>query len=135
MIVVIAGIFLNSRNHTRVWIWVTFGMGKNFHMNTICQSLGEEKCKGLPFYHSFTGCDTTSQFPGKRKKSSRAAWKAYPSVTRDFQYPAKNSLQQLDMGPTVFQTLERFTCVLYDKTTSITNVNDLRQDIYLLKES
>ena len=103
-------------------IWVAFGMGKNFrhyHINTICQSLGEEKCTGLPLYHSFTGCDTTSQFLGKGKKSSWVAWKAFSNVTRAFQYAAENPFQLLELESPVFQTLERFTCVLYDKTTEL----------------
>ena len=34
-------------------IWVAFGMGKHFqyyHINTICQNLGEPLCQALPFY-------------------------------------------------------------------------------------
>ena len=134
VIVVIAGIFFElQKSYSGLDVWVAFGMGKNiqyYHMNTVCQGLGEEKCTGLPFYNSFTGCDTTSQFLGKGKKSSWVAWKAYSSVTRAFQYAAKNPFQLLDCDSTIFQTLERFTCVLYDKTTPITKVNNLRQDLF-----
>lgn len=134
VIVVIAGIFFQLQKlYSGLDVWIEFGMGKNvqyYHMNRICQSLGEEKCTGLPFYHSFTGCDTTSQFLGKGKKSSWVAWKAYPSVTRAFQYPCKNPFQPLNSESPIFQTLERFTCVLYDKTTSINKVNNLRQDLF-----
>ena len=62
VIVIIAGIFFKlQRMYSDLDIWVAFGMGKNFqyyHMNAICQSLGEGKCTGLPFYHAFTGCDS-----------------------------------------------------------------------------
>ena len=50
-----------------------FGAGKNFryvYINALCNALGEEKSVALPFFHSFTGCDTTSGFFGKGKKSS-----------------------------------------------------------------
>lgn len=134
VIVIIAGIFFElQRIYSDLDIWVAFGMGKNFqyyHMNAICQSLGEGKCTGLPFYHAFTGCDTTSQFLGKGKKSSWGAWKVYSSATTAFQCAAESPFQTLDLASTVFQTLERFTCVLYDKTTAITTVNDLRQDLF-----
>ena len=30
----------------------------------------------------------------------------------------------------VFSVLERFTCVLYDKTTGLSMVNDVRQDLF-----
>ena len=49
-------------------IFVGFGTGKHFKINSICQSLGKEKSRALPFFHTFTGCDTTSQFLGKGKK-------------------------------------------------------------------
>jgi len=56
-------------------IWVVFGTGKNYafwHINTISFNLGEEKSTGLPFFHSFTGCDTTSSFFRRRKKWIRS---------------------------------------------------------------
>ena len=134
VIVILAGIFfeLQSR-YSNLDIWLAFGTGKNFryfHLNTVCQSLGKGKWKGLPFFHAFTGCDTTSQFFGKAKKSSWEAWKSDSSVTRAFQYTVENPFQLLDVTSTVFQTIERFVCVLYDKTTSITRVNELRQDLF-----
>ena len=47
------------------------------------------------------------------------------------QNPSGMPFQLLDLGSTTFQKLEeRFTCVLYDKTTSIPNVNDLRKDLF-----
>lgn len=52
-------------------IWVAFGVGKNFvfwHINTICSNLGEAKSTALPFFHSFTGCDTTSRFFRRGKR-------------------------------------------------------------------
>ncbi len=54
-------------------LWVGFGAGKHFryyHINSICLELGEDKCQALPFFHAFTGCDVTSQFNGKGKKSA-----------------------------------------------------------------
>lgn len=134
VIIIIAGIFFELQEiYPDMDIWVAFGMGKNFHyfhMNNICQSLGKEKCQGLPFFHAFTGCDTTSQFLGKGKKSSWGAWKAYPSATAAFQFVLSNPFKKVDKDSTLFELIERFTCVLYDKTTSITRINDLRQDMF-----
>lgn len=50
----------------------------NLHVNKICHILG---VPSLALYHAFTGCDTTSQFFGKAKKSSWEARKSYPSAT------------------------------------------------------
>ena len=62
--------------NAHVNIWVAFGMGRNFKfisINRICASLGEQKSRSLPVFHALTGCDTTSAFNGKGKRS---AWKA-----------------------------------------------------------
>ena len=57
--------------------WIAFGMGKNYrlyHINGICGSLGEPRSRALPVFHAFSGCDTTSAFNGKGKKSLWQAW-------------------------------------------------------------
>ena len=38
----------------------------------------------MPYFHSFTGCDTTSSFFRKGKKKAQKAWKSYPDVTTAF---------------------------------------------------
>ena len=52
VIVILAGIFFELQSqYSNLDIWVAFGVGKNyqhFHLNDICQSFGEGKCKGLP---------------------------------------------------------------------------------------
>jgi len=57
-------------------IWIAFGVGKNFsyyHIIALYEDLGKEIPLGLPVFHSFTGCDTTSGFYGRGKK---LAWEA-----------------------------------------------------------
>ena len=86
-------------------------MGKYFqqiHVNNLCQELGESKCTGLQFFHSFTGCDTTSQIHGKGKKSAWEAWKSYPSVTKAFEFAVAHSFQNLEDSSSIFQLLECF---------------------------
>ncbi len=99
----------------------------------ICLNLGKQKCVALPFYHSFTGCDTTLQFFGKAKKSTWEAWKSYSSITHVFQAVRINPFKKLMATSPEFVDLERFTCVIYDKTTSISQVNDLRQELFSRK--
>ena len=46
-------------------VWVEYGVGKNMAYHNIkaaSDHQGELKAKGLLFFHSFTGCDTTSSF-------------------------------------------------------------------------
>lgn len=137
VIAILAGIFFElSSMCADLDIWVGFGMSKHFkyyHMNSICQQLGEAKCRGLPFFHAFTGCDTTSQFSGRGKKSSWEAWKSYSTAAEAFQFVAEHPFQALTESSTVFETLERFTCILYDKSTAFSKVNELRQDLFSKK--
>jgi len=134
VIVIAVGVFFElQRMYPNIDIWVSFGMGKhfeNYHINLICHSLGEERCRGLPFYHSFTGCDTTSQLVGKGKRSSWGAWSSHSAVTKAFQYAAEHPFKILNIESPEFELLERFTCVLYDKTTSTCKVNILRQELF-----
>ena len=70
VIVTLTGLFGNLPSSVNVW--VAFSTGKNYRyycINTIYQSLREDKSRALPFFHAFSGCDTTSQFNGKAKKS------------------------------------------------------------------
>ena len=65
-------------------IWVAFGMGNNYrfyHINVICASLGDPQSRALPAFDVFSGCDITSAFGGKGKKSIWQAWQAYKEVT------------------------------------------------------
>lgn len=117
-------------------IWVAFGVGKRFTyipINTIAEALGEDKCVALPAFHSFTGCDTVSSFYGKGKKKAWEAWKCYPKVTDAFQLMAKRPYTYLNIETEHFKVLERFTVVLYDKTSSMETVNETRRDMFCQK--
>ena len=81
-------------------IWVAFGMGKHYrfyHINAICTDLGVPQSRALSVFHAFSGCDTTSAFSGKGKKSVWQAWKVYEEFTNTFVYPARNPFQILSM--------------------------------------
>ena len=76
LVILIAQFHTLSSTRPGLSFWVAFGMGKNFQrlsVNTICEYLGEQKCRAPPFFHAFIGSDTTSAFLGKGKKS---AWEA-----------------------------------------------------------
>jgi len=53
--------------------WIEFGIGKHYlfipaHLIPTC--LGLDKAKALPFFHTNTGCDTTSAFAGVGKRTA-----------------------------------------------------------------
>lgn len=134
VVVILVGIFFKLLTYERNFqLWVAFGKGKNFryyHINAICQELGENQSQALSFFHAFTGSDTTSQFSGKGKKTAWKTWEAYPSATKGFLFPAKNPFKIVDNKTKEFELIERFTCIMYDGTTELGNINEVRQDLF-----
>ena len=117
-------------------IWVAFGMGKNYrfyHINAICEMLGEQRSRALPVFHTFSGCDTTSAFNGKGKKSAWQAWQAYEDVTETFAYLVGHPFERLNLDSDSFQKIERFTAILYDKTSPLSYVNETRKELFCVK--
>lgn len=120
-------------SHPDANISISFGMGKNFcfySINNICASLGEQRSRALPVFHAFTGCDQTSAFNGKGKKSAWQAWQAYEDVTDTLVYLAHNPFEQLWKESPHFKNLERWTVIMYDRTSACTSINETRMDLF-----
>ena len=63
---------------------VAIGTGKSFRYvdtTAIAHVRSVDKCKALPVFHELTGCDTTSCFAGRGKRTAWASWNAFSSVT------------------------------------------------------
>ncbi len=103
------------------------------HINAICQALAKEKSMSLPIFHCFTGCNTTSAFFGKGKKSAWETWNAYPEVTETFMYMSTHPHMSLTKESQHFQNLERFTVVLYDRASSLESVDKARKELFCQK--
>ena len=117
-------------------IWVAFGTGKNYTLYSIvhiCASLGHHKSQALPVFHAFTGCDTTSSFRGKGKKSAWNAWQACDEVTETFMHLACNPFVVFNVDSHHFQMLERLAVLMYDKTSQHISVNEVRRESFCLK--
>ena len=113
----------------RAKVWVAFGMGRHFSIisiNSICSTLGEARSRALPVFHAFTGCDCTSQFCGIGKKTAWRAWELNSQVTPALQNIATHPFQQLAVSSKNFQKLERFTIIMYDRSSPLASVNDTR---------
>jgi len=88
-------------------------MGKHVHViaaHIIALSLGVDKSRALPFFHALTGCDTTSCFFHRGKKSAWETWNVYPEVTQAFLELC--DLQLDDIKSDAFKLLERFVVIL-----------------------
>lgn len=61
---------------------VEFGVGKDIKVisiNKLYAFLGHDGSKSLPFFHAFSGSDSTSGFRGNGKKTIFKIWKSFPS--------------------------------------------------------
>jgi hypothetical protein len=114
-------------------LWLAFGMGRNFRfisVNSICDVLGEPRSTSLPVFHALTGCDTTSCFFGKGKKSAWQAWEIFPEVTPTFEMLAKTPFMQLTADAPLFKQIERYTVILYDKLSPSSDINLTRMELF-----
>ena len=112
---------------------VKHGVGKNYRflsVNAISHTLGEPKSRALPVFHALSGCDTTSAFRGKGKKSAWQAWQAFEEVTATFEHLSLHPFEDLNADSSHFATIERFIVVLYDRTSPLSLVNDEREELF-----
>ena len=84
----------------------------------------------MPYFHSFTGCDTTSSFFRKGKKTAWEAWKSYPDVTTAFATIALDPFLDFNRQSQIFGLLQRFTVVLYSKGSTLEHVDELRKELF-----
>ena len=115
-------------------LWLAFGTGNTFRYldaTAMAQVLGEAKCKALPAFHAFSGCDVTSSFSGKGKRTAWKAWNAFDDATAALCILATTPTIQ-DIR-SVLQTIERLVVLMYDRGSSESNVNCQRQILFASK--
>jgi hypothetical protein len=94
---------------------------KYIDIPAICRKLGEDVCKALPGMHAFSGCDTTSSFCGKGKKTFFKFMKkdaAFMSAMTDLG-------ERLDIPTDLLADCEKGVCCIYDEPNA-TSVNEVR---------
>ena len=89
---------------------------KIYSANDIYNEVGESCCLGLPFFHAFTGCDSTSSFFEKSKKKLFEHW-----MKSEHTQDVTLAFQQLRWLPTTetfgnnIDIIEQFVATLYCK--------------------
>ena len=83
----------------------------------------------MPLFHAITGCDTVSFF-GDGQKTAWDVWNVYPDLT--------NTLLRLMLMPdkvddVSMAVIERFVVLLYDKMSTMVEVNLARKDLFSKK--
>ena len=116
-------------------LWISFGSSKQVRYlpaRSIATSLGREKASVLSIFHALTGCDTVSFFSGREKETAWDVWNVFPELT-----PVLKAMLMLpeDIEDTCLDVIERFVILLYDHTSSLSKVNEFRQELFSKKAS
>jgi len=111
-------------------LWISFGSSKQVRYlpaHTIATSLGKEKAGVLLMFHALAGRDSVSFFSGRGKKTAWEVWNVFPELT-----PVLKAMLMLqeDIDDTCLDVIERFEILLYDRTSSLSKVNDVRQELF-----
>ena len=134
VVIILLGLFHSlSTQFCDADIWIAFGQKKYFryyHINTLYEAWGERKCRSLPFFHAFTGSDTTSQFFRHGKKSAWHAWTCFPDVTEALLVPSEEPFIHIEIASSLFGLMERFVCLMYDSSSPLLSVNDMRRELF-----
>ena len=113
-------------------LWIEFGVGKSLQfipIHEISNGLGPSVCNAYLFFHSFSGCDTTSSCSGRGKKSFHETWKLLPELT-----PIFDKLSSIANPEEIltddYKTLERFIVTLYSSTINTEEVDVARRILF-----
>ncbi|KAG0695452.1 hypothetical protein GWK47_026888 [Chionoecetes opilio] len=87
----------------------------------------------VPF--PFPDRDDQPPFPVRRngKKSAWEAWNAYVEVTEAFNNFMNHPYMTVTVNCKQFQLLERFTVIIYNKTSNLDSVNEARRELFSQK--
>ena len=113
-------------------LWIEFGSGKHkmfYPIHLFQRNLGDEKSRALLFFHAFTGCDQVSYFNSCKKKTAWKTWTTFPEITAAFVRLSDTPSHQ-DVTE-AFPLIERFTCLMYKRTTNAVSVNEARREMFV----
>ena len=107
-------------------LWVAFGIQRRYWyipIHNIVAKLGQAKSAALPAFHALTGCDTTSSFFGKGKRTAWTVWQSLPELTVPLQLLSRPHPSE-EILTTHTDVLQRFVLQLYGVSEiDITTVN------------
>ena len=119
-------------------LWIKFGSGKNLRnidINALSEENGRSISRGLPFFHAMTGCDTTSAFKGRAKKSAWQTWMSCEFITPVFEHLSQQPFSEVTQDSNEFQQLERFIVKMYSKTVDAQTVNEGRKLLFAANQN
>ena len=119
-------------------LWIKFGSGSSqqmIHINSVYSTIGQTTARGLPFFHALTGCDTTSSFKGKGKKTAWQTWKGYQAISPIFESLSQNPFADLSIDSPMFHQIQKFVMRMYSKNLETGNVNEGQKLLFGLNQN
>ena len=95
------------------------------NIHAIARDLGVDVNLGLTALHAFTGCDTTSAFVRNGKVTPLKLLKKHPEFLPTFHALGTS----VDLANSVFEDLEKFTCLMYGNKSA--EISYLRHEKFI----
>ena len=93
-------------------------------------NLGITVSRALLGYHAYTGCDSVSSFAGKGKMSGLKLLMTNVNYQNLF---LKVGISW-NVSDSMFDALQKFTCLIYDANTKCSDVNSLRHEMFVKRK-
>ena len=97
------------------------------------ERLGQQLCQAIPFFHAFSGCDTTSAFKTIGKKKGYQTLKLYRPSLSIFAEFFNTPFRQISEESNVFKVIQRFVILMYARSSDFLDINTARMDMFFKK--
>ena len=106
-----------------------FGKEKDFRWIPVHQTIRAlgPRCRGLHFFHAYTGCDTVSAFVGKGKMSAWQTWNVFQAATEVF---TRLSAPVSSITDDELSIIEECVVIMYDQASETNYFDEARLDLF-----
>ena len=124
--------FLSKQPSLNMYVeFKTSGKRKVFNLLQSYTSLGSNICNALPFFHCFTGADSTTSFYKISKKEWFSSWMKFSSFEelcsifkQLSNFPSKNTVTDYQ------QIIKQFVTFTYSKSLNLFDLDELRMRLF-----
>ena len=113
-------------------MWIGLGTVKHYRdipVHDIRSALGPTRLLALPLFYSLSGCDTISQLLGTGKNTAWSTCQSMSELTEtllNLTHNPHTSIMDIDD----MKQLERFTVLMYSRSSSATSVDEARLQLF-----
>ena len=106
--------FAGNFDSSSVYAWLATGKSPTFYdINKLAVHFGEKTCQALPFFYTFTGCDTVSSFFNQGKCKFWDRWQEFEDRDELTQLFCNLSKMPADISSEHIHRLEKYVLFVY----------------------